>query len=108
MQVFFEKSLRLYPASGKYIQAVRYTTILVFGNFIRDFTYDYLDHAEAVIYELGEGQCASAKVYTQDALLLSEITAERHEDRITVSYTKTDCSFIIEIDGTESVEIPLS
>ncbi|MGN1345174.1 MAG: alpha-xylosidase [Eubacteriales bacterium] len=79
----------------------RPASIIVYGNFVRDFEYDYLDGAEAVLYELADGQCASAVVYDKDAKRLAEIRAERCGNRITVRYTKTSCSFTVKISGTE-------
>ena len=80
---------------------VRPDSILVTGDFIRDFEYDYLSNAEAVIYELADGHTASAAVYDKDANLLSEIRAERTGNRITVFYSQTDRSFTVKIAGTD-------
>ena len=104
---YFEMPILARPAS-----------IIVKGNFLRDFEYDYLDSAEAVIYELSDGQSASTVVYNKEAVRLAEIKAKRYGNCITVCYTKTDRSFTVRIAGTdiavraeagtESVRIELS
>ena len=87
---YFEMPVLACPAS-----------ILVYGDFTRDFEYDYLENAEAVIYELADGQSASAAVYDKNAVHLADIRAERSGNRITVSYTKTARSFTVKIAGTD-------
>ena len=104
---YFEMPILARPAS-----------IIVKGNFLRDFEYDYLDSAEAVIYELSDGQSASTVVYDKEAVRLAEIKAKRYGNCITVCYTQTDRSFTVRIAGTdiavraeagtESVRIELS
>ena len=79
----------------------RPASILVYGNFVRDFEYDYLGEAEAVLYELADGQSARTAVYSKEAELLAEIRAERSGNRIAVSYTKTDRSFTVKVSGTD-------
>ena len=79
----------------------RPSSILVYGNFERDFEYEYLDGAEVVIYELADGETASAAVYDKNAVHLADIRAERIGDRITVHYTKTDRSFTVKLAGTD-------
>ncbi|MBR5870231.1 MAG: alpha-xylosidase, partial [Clostridia bacterium] len=79
----------------------RPSSIVVYGNFERDFEYEYLDGAEVVIYELGDGETASAAVYDKNAVHLADIRAERIGDRITVHYTKTDRSFTVKLAGTD-------
>ncbi len=79
----------------------RPASILVYGNFVRDFEYDYLGEAEAVLYELADGQSARTAVYSKEAELLAEIRAERSGNRIAISYTKTDRSFTVKVSGTD-------
>jgi alpha-D-xyloside xylohydrolase len=77
-------------------------SIVVYGDFVRDFEYDYLSGAQAVIYELEDSKTASATVYDKDANKLCDITATRCGDEIKVSYTKTDCSFTVKLAGSDS------
>ena len=76
-------------------------SIVVYGDFVRDFEYDYLNGAQAVIYELEDGKTASATVYDKEANKLCDITAERCGSEIKVSYTKTDCSFTVKLAGSD-------
>lgn len=75
-------------------------SIVVYGNFERDFEYDYLEGAEAVIYELDDGCSAHTKVFSKDAEFITEITAYRYGDSIKVTYTKTDKRFSVRISGS--------
>ncbi len=79
----------------------RPNSIVTYGDFVRDFEYDYLANAEAVIYELGDGCEASTVIYDKEANKLCDIKAVRNGNTVTVSYTKTDRDFTVKISGTD-------
>ncbi len=79
----------------------RPNSIVTYGDFVRDFEYDYLANAEAVIYELGDGCEASTVIYDKEANKLCDIKATRCGNTVTVCYTKTDSDFTVKISGTE-------
>ena len=97
----------------------RPNSIVVYGNFDAEdkmtVLYDYLQDAEAVIYGLEDGKSASAIVYDQESNKLTEITASRQGNVITVNYDATDKTFkvtaegqsVIAEAGTTSVQITL-
>ena len=62
---------------------------------------DYLENAEAVIYELSDGCEASTVIYDKEATKLCDIKATRDGNKITVSYTKTDKTFKVRVSGTD-------
>lgn len=68
-------------------------SVIVRGAFERDFEYDYLESAEAVIYELDDGCSASTVIYDSEGNMLCEFTASRAGNEIRLSYTKTSRSF---------------
>lgn len=90
-------------------------SIIVYGDFKRDFEYDYLSGANAVVYGLEDGKTAEAIVYDTEANPVCKIKAVRNGDEVTVSYTKTDKDFTVTAGGktvkaaagTESVSIKL-
>lgn len=79
----------------------RPNSIVTYGDFVRDFEYDYLANAEAVIYELGDGCEASTVIYDKEANKLCDIKATRCGNTVTVCYTKTDSDFTVKISGTD-------
>ena len=80
-------------------------SIIAYGNFERDFEYDYLDGAEFVIYEPSEGKEISASVYNTEAEKIFTITAKRTGDTVEVSYINTDKSFKVKVFGHEAVTV---
>ena len=80
-------------------------SIIAYGNFERDFEYDYIDGAEFVIYEPSEGKEISASVYNTEAEKIFTITAKRTGDTVEVSYTNTDKSFKVKVFGHEAVTV---
>ena len=76
-------------------------SIVTYGDFVRDFEYDYLTNAEAVIYELSDGNEATTVIYDKDANKICDIKAIRCGNTVTVSYTKTDSDFTVKISGTD-------
>ena len=76
-------------------------SIVTYGDFVRDFEYDYLTNAEVVIYELSDGNEATTVIYDKDANKICDIKAIRCGNTVTVSYTKTDSDFTVKISGTD-------
>ncbi|MCD8107429.1 MAG: alpha-xylosidase [Oscillospiraceae bacterium] len=76
-------------------------SIIVWGDFKRDFEYDYMSNSEVVIYELDDGKTASAVVYDKEAVRITEITATRSGNTVTVSYNKCDCDFTVKLSNTD-------
>ncbi|MBQ8569169.1 MAG: alpha-xylosidase [Oscillospiraceae bacterium] len=80
-------------------------SIVAYGNFVRDFEYDYLDGAEFVIYEPSEGCEISCNVYDTEANKVFTLTAKRTGDTVEVGYTNTDKSFSVKVFGHEAVKV---
>ncbi len=74
-------------------------SIVVYGSFERDVVYDYVQDAKAVIYHLGEGRTAEAKIYDSEANLEVTLTAVNRGGRITVCTTPTDKTFTVSVFG---------
>ena len=93
----------------------RPNSIVVYGDFVRDFEYDYLENATATVYELGDGCEATAVVHDKEANKLCDIKAVRCGNKVTVTYTKTDKTFNVKVGdkvvkaqaGTDSLVIEL-
>ena len=80
-------------------------SIIVYGDFQRDVVYDYVQDAEAVIYNLADGHTAQAKVYDSEAELAVTITAKRTGDAVTVTCTPTDKTFTVTVFGGRSAKL---
>lgn len=74
-------------------------SIVVYGNFERDVVYDYVQDAQAVIYQLGEGKTAEAKIYDSEANLEVTVTAVNNGGKITVTTTPTAKTFTVKVFG---------
>ena len=113
---------KYYTRTCDYFQTpvlARPNSIVVFGNFDAEdkmtVVYDYLQDAEAVVYGLEDGKTASASVFDSESNKMTDITASRQGNVITVSYTATDKSFKVTAEGktveaatgSTSVEIAL-
>ncbi len=107
---------RYYSKTCDYFQTpilVRPNSIITFGDFDMDVVYDYLDNAEAVIYGLEDGKTAETVIYDSESNKITDITATRNGNVITVSYAATDKNFKVTVygktaeakAGTTSVEI---
>lgn len=72
-------------------------SIIVYGDFVRDVEYDYLEGANAVVYGLEDGKTAKTTVYDTEANVLTEITAERKGSRVEIRCTKTNRSFTVTV-----------
>ena len=60
-------------------------SIIVYGDFKRNFTYDYTENAKAVIYCLEDGMTAETTVYDSEAKKVLTIKAVRNGGKITVT-----------------------
>ena len=113
---------RYYTRKCDYFQTpvlARPNSIVTFGNFDAEdkmnVVYDYLQDAEAVVYALEDGKTAEAVIYDSESNKITDITATRKGNVITVSYAATDKSFKVTAEGktveaaagTTSVEITL-
>lgn len=97
----------------------RPNSIVTYGNFdAKDkmtVVYDYLQDAEAVVYGLEDGKTAQATIFDSESNKITDITATRNGNVITVSYAATDKSFKVTAEGktveakagSTSVEITL-
>lgn len=109
---------RYYTRTCDYFQTpilVRPNSIITFGNFDMNVVYDYLDNAEAVIYGLEDGKTAETVIYDSESNKITDISATRNGNVITVSYATTDKNFKVTAygktaeakAGTTSLEINL-
>ncbi|WP_455716201.1 alpha-xylosidase [Anaerosporobacter sp.] len=81
----------------------RPNSIITFGEFAaNNVVYDYLNNAEATIYNLEDGKTASATIYDSEANKLTDITATRNGNVIEVTYAPTDKTFMVAIAGTDT------
>lgn len=97
----------------------RPNSIVTYGNFDAEdkmtVVYDYLQDAEAVVYALEDGKTATATIFDSESNKITDITATRKGNIITVSYAATDKSFKVTAEGktveakagSTSVEITL-
>lgn len=97
----------------------RPNSIVTYGNFDAEdkmtVVYDYLQDAEAVVYGLEDGKTAQATIFDSESNKITDITATRNGNVITVSYAATDKSFKVTAEGktveakagSTSVEIAL-
>lgn len=97
----------------------RPNSIVTYGNFDAEdkmtVVYDYLQDAEAVVYGLEDGKTAQATIFDSESNKITDITATRNGNVITVSYVATDKSFKVTAEGktveakagSTSVEITL-
>ena len=96
---------RYYTRTCNYFEMpilARPNSIITFGEFkTNNVVYDYLNNAEATIYNLGDGKTATATIYDSEANKLTDITASRNGNVIEVSYTATDKSFTVAVAGTD-------
>jgi alpha-D-xyloside xylohydrolase len=113
---------KYYTRTCDYFQTpvlARPNSIVTFGNFDAEdkmtVVYDYLQDAEAVVYALEDGKTAQATIFDSESNKITDITAARKGNVITVSYAATDKSFKVTAEGktveaaagSTSVEITL-
>lgn len=84
----------------------RPNSIITYGNFERDVVYDYVKDANAVIYELEDGNEAAASVYDSEANKVLDMTAKRNGNKIEISLTSAPADFTVSVSNTDkSVKI---
>ena len=96
---------RYYTRTCNYFEMpilARPNSIITLGEFAtNNVVYDYLNNAEATIYNLEDGKTATATIYDSEANKLTDIKASRNGNVIEVSYTATDKSFTVAVAGTD-------
>ena len=96
---------RYYTRTCNYFEMpilARPNSIITLGEFAtNNVVYDYLNNAEATIYNLEDGKTATATIYDSEANKLTDIAATRSGNVIEVSYTATDKTFTVAVAGTD-------
>ncbi len=64
-------------------------SIIAYGDFKRNFTYDYTDNALLKIYGLEDGKTADCVIYDEDGKEALKVSAVRNGDKITVKTSKS-------------------
>lgn len=80
-------------------------SIIAYGNFEKNFEYDYLNGTEFVIYEPEDGKSIECNIYNTDAEKVFTLTALRNGDKVEVSYTDTKSLFKVKVFGKDAVEV---
>lgn len=80
-------------------------SIIAYGNFEKNFEYDYLNGTEFVIYEPEDGKTIECNIYDTSAEKVFTLTALRNGDKVEVSYTNTSASFTVKVFGKEPVTV---
>ena len=76
-------------------------SIVTYGQFEQNVVYDYVQGANAVIYNLEDGKTAEAAIYDSEANLAVTIKAERCGDTIKVTASETNKTFTVSVAGTD-------
>ncbi len=84
----------------------RPNSIVTFGEFENSFEYDYINNANAVIYNLEDGKTAETAVYDVQANKVMSMSAVRNGNEITVTYTSNK-AFKITAEG-KTVDAPIA
>ena len=96
---------RYYTRTCNYFEMpilARPNSIITFGEFeTNNVVYDYLNNAEATIYNLEDGKTATTTIYDSESNKLTDITATRNGNVIEVSYSTTDKTFTVAVAGTD-------
>lgn len=80
-------------------------SIIAYGNFEKNFEYDYLNGTEFVIYEPEDGKTIECNIYNIAAEKVFTLTALRNGDKVEVSYTNTSASFTVKVFGKEPITV---
>lgn len=80
-------------------------SIIAYGDFKRNFTYDYVEGAKLVVYGLEDGKTAECRIYDENGKLELTVTAARNGDKIKVSSTGTSKKFTVESAQGLTVEM---
>ena len=79
----------------------RPNSIITYGNFERDVVYDYVKDANAVIYELEDGNQACTAIYNSEAEKVLDLTAKRTGNKIEISLTPAPADFTVSVASTD-------
>ena len=71
--------------------------IIAWGNFERNFDYDYLDGTVFRVYNLPEGKTAEARIYDGEGREYFVLTAKNEGGVVTWTSTPTDKRFGVEV-----------
>lgn len=80
-------------------------SIIAYGNFEKNFEYDYLNRTEFVIYEPEDGKAIECNIYDTEAKKIFTLTAVKNGDKVEVSYTNTPASFTVKVFGKEPITV---
>ncbi len=78
-------------------------SIIAFGDFKRNFTYDYTENAELVVYGLEDGKTAECVICDADGNKALTVTAERKGDKIYIKSEGNGNFTVKSADGLETV-----
>lgn len=78
-------------------------SIIAYGDFKRNFAYDYTDNAQLVVYGLEDGKTAECVIRDKDGNKALTVKAERHGDKITVKSEGKGSFTVKSADGLEIV-----
>ena len=79
-------------------------SIIAYGDFKRNFTYDYNQNAKLVVYGLEDGKTAQTKIYDKDAKLVLTVKATRNGDTIKIT-SEGEGTFTVE--SAENLKIEM-
>ena len=78
-------------------------SIIAFGDSKRNFTYDYTENAELVVYGLEDGKTAECVICDADGNKTLTVTAERKGDKIYIKSEGNGSFTVKSADGLETV-----
>ena len=77
-------------------------SIIAYGDFKRNFTYDYANNAKLVVYGLEDGNSATTTIVDKDGKAVLTVTALRNGDKITVT---SKGQGVFEVESADGLEI---
>ena len=77
-------------------------SIIAYGDFKRNFTYDYANNAKLVVYGLEDGHSATTTIVDKDGKAVLTVTALRNGDKITVT---SEGQGMFEVESADGLEI---
>ena len=78
-------------------------SIIAYGDFKRNFTYNYAENTELVVYGLEEGKTAECVIYDENGKTVLTVTCERKDNKIVVKSEGTGTFTVKSADGLEIV-----
>ena len=79
-------------------------SIIAYGDFKRNFTYDYAENAELTVYGLEEGKTAECVICDKNGKTVLTVTAERRDNKIIVKSEGTGTYTVKSAEGLEIVK----